>query len=681
MTCRGGVFSRQAADPPDDMTMRPISRCVVASLLTAAAVMWMAMLPGCGGRKEKVAPATPPPPVYTGPGFLRGTVGSMARLRGYEPMLVSGWGMVVNLQGTGSTSVPAFLRQWLINHMRLQGVGSARLAASGNPLATMSAGQIIADPNTAVVEVFGLIPPGAPRGTRFDLVVSAVEGTQTTSLEQGVLLPGDLGVAGSNRRMQMVKPHANARGPIYVSPRQPMADMGDPETLTQRRKGVIIAGGVVTEDRRIELVLNQPSWQRSRDIADRINERFPRDGVDRRDTAVPNTDMLITINIPIRYHGDPERLLALISNLFVQRAENFELVKAQQLADVLAVPGNHAYARDIVLAWEALGRPVLPVLQRLYSDENIVVALAALEAGAKLGHELVSNRLSELAGDADPQTRRRVAEVLGYLPGSVRGATTLRRMVDDADDQVRLAAYESLVTIADASVQRVVMGEYETIRDARTRQERRQLKPDTFKFALDLVPAKRPLVYAAQTGMPRVVIFNPMLEFDRPMLAQLWDNHLMLRADEVTPEKPEPRVSVFYQGFGQPRPKTVEIAPTLANLAFLMAHKPTIDNPTEGLDLTYSQVVHAVFELCNTGAVPSPVLIEQNPLIDHVESLVRQLPTPQRPESETQLVSPLEDGMAPPPDPGFIDLPTQRTRSEPAATTDPRLDPRPDTSP
>ena len=30
----------------------------------------------------------------------------------------------------------------------------------------------------------------------------------------------------------------------------------------------------MTTDRRVELILNQPSWQRSRLIADRINERF-----------------------------------------------------------------------------------------------------------------------------------------------------------------------------------------------------------------------------------------------------------------------------------------------------------------------------------------------------------------------------------------------------------------------
>ena len=38
-----------------------------------------------------------------------GTVGSLSTLRGFEPLMVSGWGIVVNLKGTGSSDVPAHL--------------------------------------------------------------------------------------------------------------------------------------------------------------------------------------------------------------------------------------------------------------------------------------------------------------------------------------------------------------------------------------------------------------------------------------------------------------------------------------------------------------------------------------------------------------------------------------------
>lgn len=655
---------------------------VCGLVMLAMVVTATGLVPGCA-RSPKAAPSTPPPPVYTGPGFLRGTVGSMARLRGYEPMLVSGWGMVVNLQGTGSTSVPAFLRQWMINEMRKQGVGSPRLAVSGNPLATMSPAQIIADPNTAAVEVFGLIPPGATKGTPFDLVVSAVEGTQTTSLEHGELMACGLSIGGSNRQMKFMRQQAMARGPVYVSPEQPLAT-DDNAATSQRRKAVIIGGGVVSEDRRIEMVLNQPSWQRSRDIADRINERFPKGGADRRETAVPSTDLLITINVPARYADDPQRLLALVSNLFIQRAESFELTKAQQLVEVLRQPENRNEAENIALAWEALGRPALPVLQQVYTDEDQWLALTALEAGSRLGDELASERLSVLAADGPPQTRIRAATILGNLPDSLRGKTTLRTLLDDPDDDVRLAAYRSLVRVEDPIIQRVVMAEYQLVIDPDTRREKRQLRPETFKFILDLVPSKRPLVYASQTGVPRLVIFDPMREFEAPLLARLWDNHLMLRAD-----RPSTPAAVFYQAFGTTGSRTIEIAPTLANLAFLMAHKPTIEDPTEGLDLSYSQVVHAVYELCRSGAVDSPVRVESNPLIAKVEKLVQQMPMPQqlRPETVGQYEAPAGDQM-PEAGPGFIDLPTGRSSGsapEPAPVPEGRPDTapqgRPDTAP
>lgn len=633
--------------------------------------VWLA-LAGCG-RPEKVAPATPPPPVYTGPGFLRGTVASMARLRGYEPMLVSGWGFVVNLHGTGATSVPAYLRQWLVNYMRRQGVGSARLAGSSNPLAEMTPAQIIADPNTAAVEVFGLIPPGATRGTRFDLFVTALEGTQTTSLADGDLLPCELSLGGSNRQMKFTRKQAVGRGPIYVSPKAPAA-AGD-EAL-QRRKAVVLAGGQVSEDRPIELVLNQPSWQRSRDIADRINERFPKDSVDRRDTAVPQTDLLISLHIPTRYRNDPERLLALISNLFIQRQENFELIKGQQLGEVLRRSEPGQYDEQIALAWEALGKPALPVIQSHYDDAEARVALAALEAGARLGDERASGRLSELAGHEDAEVRKRVARALAFLPSSLRGASILRTLVDDADDTVRIAAYESLVSSGDPKVKRLVMAQYHLVRDELTKRDSRQLKPETFKFALDLVPSTRPMVFIGQRGMPRIVVFNPMVEFDAPMLAKLWDNHLMVRADA-----PKANAQVFYQPFNGPQAVTVEIAPTLANLIYLMAHKPSVENPSQGLDLSFSQVAQAVYQLCESGAVAYRVVLEDNTLVDEVEAMVRQLPSLPRPESgERGDRGPVtgEDEPMPPAGEGFIDLPTMRDRTPPSAPRDGEPQPVPD---
>ena len=91
-------------------------------------VSWFLWLGGCSQPKTVgKPPAVAPPPTFTGPSFLRGTVGSLVRIRGFEPMLVSGWGFVTQLDGTGDTTAPSFIKRWMIQRMSVQGLGSARL--------------------------------------------------------------------------------------------------------------------------------------------------------------------------------------------------------------------------------------------------------------------------------------------------------------------------------------------------------------------------------------------------------------------------------------------------------------------------------------------------------------------------------------------------------------------------
>ena len=144
-------------------------------LLMCAAVA-ATSFPGCTKTLDR-PPAVVPPPTYTGPAFLHGTVGSMTEVRGFHPQLVSGYGIVVwpPGTGTGSSEVPPRLRQWLINMMSKKGIGSSRLKASH-----LRPESFLNSRDTAVVRVDGFIPPAATQGPRFDVVVTALEHTQTT---------------------------------------------------------------------------------------------------------------------------------------------------------------------------------------------------------------------------------------------------------------------------------------------------------------------------------------------------------------------------------------------------------------------------------------------------------------------------------------------------------------------
>lgn len=588
----------------------------VGTVALAALVGWTAACETNSDKTPVRAPASDvaPPPNYTGPSYLRGTVGSLVNLRpgSADPQLVSGFGVVVFPPGSGSGSpeVPAPIRQRLLGEMRKRGVGSARTLAHMplqlRPFMTMSPEQLLDSGDVAVVVVQGLIPPGATKDTRFDVLVKPVS-SQVTTLTGGTLWTTDLGIQGANTAVQFTRPLAEARGAIYINP---ISDVPIEERQEFQRNGVVVLGGAATSPRVIELVLNQPSWTRSRLIADRINERFGRSS-DPEPVADPQTDVRIQLNVPERWATRPIELITLINHLFVERGPEFERLKAETLATVLR--DNPESERYVASAWRSLGRPALQTLQSLYGDAELRIRIAALEAGAHLADERATRHLDELSRHEDPVIRARAADALVHLPSSLQGAQTLRRLLDDNDTRVRLAAYESLARINDRTIlDRFPVGDGTEV-----------------KFLIDRLPSSKPLVYVTQEAVPRLVIFGEDLGFKTPMLARMWDNRLMLKA----PAADQP-LTLFYQPPRQIEAKKHQLYPhSVATLAYVLGHRPHDRDLQDGLDLSYTHVIDAVYQLCRDGWVDAPVEFRTSLLAQRVEELQKQ-PT-YRPETGT----------------------------------------------
>jgi len=582
--CRLSIFSRLAA---------------MAILIAAA---------GCQTEAPKKVFVPPPAPTYTGEQYLYGTVGSLANLKAFDPLLVSGYGLVVMPPGTGtgSSDVPTYLRQWLINEMRRKGLGSFSLGTED-----MTPRKLLQTKDTAVVRVEGLIPPGATKGTAFPLLVTALEQTQTASLEHGTLWTSDLSIGGADTSMQFRRPLAEGKGAVFLNPFD--EKVTQKEKLAFQRQAVVLAGGAVTKDRPIDLVLNQPSWAIARMIADRVNERFPHDKqTEFFNTAVAKSDMLVRINVPARFAGEPAKLLRLVSRLYLRRTGNFEEDKARQLGEVLIAKVDQASA--VCDAWQSLGKIALPVIREYYQHEKSNVRLTALEAGAWLEDELAAGELAQLALDAEPMTRRRASELLSRLPRSTRATLALRSLLDDVDRSVRIAAYEALAEMGDASVHRTPMG------------DRSQ-----FKFFLDVVDSKDPLIYISQRDVPRLVIFSPNTGFKEYLSTALWDGRFRLQGGEGNSQ-----ISVFYQSPQNPKGMAQKIAPTVANLAVLMGHRSSAERPFEGFDLSYSSIVNAIYNLQKNRDILAPLHVAPNPLASAVEQFRSRQTQETRPEEEDE---------------------------------------------
>lgn len=582
------------------------SGVMVVALATA---LWFAG--GCTPKRPANPPA-PPPPAYSGPEFLRTTVGSMTVINGFRRELVSGYGLVVGLNETGSADVPPALRDWLINEMSRRGFGKQSMGYGH-----MDPRRVLASDTTAVVLVEGILPPGAVKGARFDVRVSALPQTQTTSLVGGRLYTTDLSVQGRFPGRSGL-PRASAHGDVFTNPFVEDAGEGRFSGPADPRSGRVLGGGVVQKDTLMALSLRQPSYPRSRMIEQRINGRFPQDPQDPQPMAVAKSDELIQINVLDRFRDDPQRMLELVSSLFVNPTEKFNRLKANELIDILDQPDNQQHAAKVALAWEAMGPIVLPILRPAYEHENPVVRFAALEAGARLGDRHAAEPLRTLAVTGDTGERDRATALLGLLlrenPDDTTILRTLREQLEDEDAFVRFAAFDALTRIDDVTTVTRRFGD---------------------RFELAMVRSSQPMIYVTRRDASRIVVFNQMLGFETPLLFTHDDNRLMIR---LKPQAPEgERLAVRYRPLGESRGRTYNIPATVGNLVYLLANQPTRRNPSPGFGLRYSRIVAILQAMTEAGHIDAPFVLQPTDLIQRLASR-RQGGGPAlgRPETDTR---------------------------------------------
>ncbi|MFA7238231.1 MAG: flagellar basal body P-ring protein FlgI, partial [Phycisphaeraceae bacterium] len=540
------------------------------------------LLTACEEKTETPKPAPPPSPAYSGPDFLQTTIGSMSAVRGYQPQLVSGFGLVAKLRHTGSPDCPPALRAWFLNEIASKGFGRESLGF-GN----LTPAQVLASDTTAVVLVEGIIPPGASKNSRFDVIVTALPGTSTTSLEGGILYAVDLRIAGADVGRPSSQILASASGDLFLNPFNLPSDSPNTDTSgtsggggDNLRTARILSGGQVIVSPLLALQLNQPSYLRSRQIADRINGRFPQMPADPRPLADAKSDELIQLNVISAFTDDPKRMVELVNALFINPTDRFNHDKALELRAILEKPENHRYAPQITLAWQAMGPNQLPFLRSAYDHAAPVVRFAALEAGARLGDLRAAEPLFHIAVANQPGTADRAVAMLGQIlrrhTDNIRVATMLRQLLDADDAIVRLTAFDALANVGDPII---------------------QTRPFTDKFELAMVPSVKPMIYVTRRDLPRIVVFDNNLAFNRPLLFSTADNSLMLRLDQN-----DPNLSVYYRSPDQPRGSTTQLLPLVPNLISLLANHPTDPAPTPRSAMTYSQVVRNLHLLANAHA-------------------------------------------------------------------------------
>ncbi len=550
------------------------------NLITTGIIL--CVLTGCGGGNKRVSAGGQGGPNIEVPPYMKNTVAQYATLVGGRYLPVKAHGVVIGLGDNGSSEVPAHVRRSLVKHLLVEGLGSPR-GGTGD----LTPERVLSDKDTAVVLISGVVPLGAPRGEPFDVLVSALGQTQTRSLEGGRLMPRELTVAygGVDRPDAKSTTWGKASGSIFINP---FIDPSDPNEAASVLSGRVIGGGTITRDQPARLQLRRPDYATARRIQRRIQERFGREeNLLLADVAKGRSRSVVDLNIPPEYRYDYQRFLELVMHLPVQYGLGGMEGEVRRVVKAMKAPGaNH---HELALIWEAMGRQVLPSIRGMYASKNPGVSYHAARTGLRLKDKLAEEVIDRFAGRSNSPHQLAAIEELGRSRRARASARVLRKLVDDENMRVRIAAYEALRARGDVTVRQIDVGG---------------------KFDLDLVRSRREyMIYATQSGSQRIVLFGMDMPIRRPIFfespGQLLTVNAFNDSNGLTVFRKIPHAGRISD--------PVDVDAMVDKFIELLGSKPELDDAGKatGLGLTYSQVVGILYRMCHEGDIPGKFVLQQ----------------------------------------------------------------------
>jgi len=543
------------------------------------------LLSGCDSFRIIPPPeAAPPPRSPTADDLLlAGTVGAETVVANVDAQPLRGFGLVVGLNGRGSSDCPTVIRDYLVELMtkERQSQGAEQRKKLPSP------GELIDSLDTAVVEVVGIVPAGARKGVRFDLEARALLGTSTQSLEGGLLLSTAMryfNPAASGTGLVEGPVLAQAGGPLFTNPAPEGANPGG---KADPRRGRILGGGRSLEERPTRLMLLRPNYQLAQRIERRVNECFGQ----KPKSAEATSAGYVELHTPAVFARQPERFREVVAQLYV---DNRPATVDQKLSGLLqrAVAGGSELER-IAATWEGMGRNVTPNLQPFYVNPDPALSYYATRAGLRLGDVAALPVLGGIAASASQELRILAIGELGNCD-SPQAVLHLAPLLSDPDHAVRIAAYEAILQRGHPAIRSVTF--------------RHILDQSQINFILDVVDADGPpLIYARRTRLPRLAVFGARLPVTPPVFYVHPDESLTVHTVDGSDD-----IQVFAKQKGR-MSEEILLPPRVVDLVTALAELPVRDEAgrLRGLGLPYSRVVQVVATLSQDQTIPAEVVLEE----------------------------------------------------------------------
>ena len=479
------------------------------------------------------------------------TIGSLVEMSWPESVKLEGYGLVVGLKGTGSGECPTQIRTYLGQHLQTLFPGR-RIDVS----------KFISGSDTAVVLVEGIMPTIASRNENFDVRVSALDGTQTTSLVGGWLLGTELKSVGTFGMTTKVV--AEAKGTVYFD-----------KVVTSKankRAGYVLAGGKVLDEYKIALELHDPDLRMTNNIRNRVNELF---GDVTAKVILPGR---LEVKVPTKYKERKKRFVSIMKATYLTQSTeiineriNIFIRKLSALQD--------ADASETAL--EAIGNQSLGGLSALLKVSNEQIRLRAARCMLNLGSDAGLMTLRQIAMDV--KSAYRIVALESITAGARRNdaARISQRLLRDADFRVRLAAYEQLRKLGDIAVTQELVGS---------------------NFYLEqIAQTEQKAIFVSRSGQPRIALFGAPIQCSIGIFVRSEESNITINAPSgqgyVTIIRKHPhRPGVLAQ---------LRSSFVLSDIIRTLCEKPKAEGEPGrgGLGVPYADVIALLKLMCDKGAV------------------------------------------------------------------------------
>ncbi len=523
-----------------DIIIRKTVRVIAAIVITCFIV-------GCGeqGRADRGSKDLIPTV------DLGATIGSLVEMSWPESIRLEGYSLVGGLRGTGSAECPPRIRAYLAQHI-----------PTLYPGRKINVDKMISGSDTAVVLVEGIMPAVASRNEYFDVRVTALPGTQTTSLEGGFLLGTELKTAGTFGITTKVV--ADAQGPVFIDKIS--------TSEINKRAGYVLAGGKVLDEYRVSLVLSEPDFRITNSIRNRLNELF---GDDTAKVVLPDR---IDVTVPAKYRGQKQRFISIMKATYLTQSTEITRERIKIFIRKLAALQD---ADESEIALEAIGNQSLGGLSVLLNVSNEQVRLRAARCMLNLGGDAGLATLRQIAMDGGLAYRLEALESITTAARRNDASAISRRLLRDDDFNISLAAYEQLRKLDDIAVSQ-------------------ELIADNF-YLEQIVQTPHKTIFVSRSGQPRIVLFGAPIRCSDGVFVRSADGNITIDAPAGQEDVSIIRKHPLRPGVRAQLKSFFEVSDIIRTLCEKPLKKG--ERGRGGLGVSYADVIALLKRMCDKGAV------------------------------------------------------------------------------